>query len=185
MCCASPVSIQVSVQQDPLRVVVRDVGQLTHVEGEQAILPLAGGHVDVAIQFLGADGLGVQVPNDNLQASAVVGPKACRCSYWWRRCCCCRECAGTAGGVQGEPTATWALLLQSLEAGGPCCPPALQHCLGVGSPIQLAAWCARKPEFSSGASTATAWCAACGVFQCAPRSGCRRAPTFFRLLTSR
>ena len=72
MCTAPPIGVQVSVQQDPLGVVVRDVGQLTHVEGEEAILPLACGHVDIAIQFLGADGLGVQVPYNNLQASAGV-----------------------------------------------------------------------------------------------------------------
>ena len=34
----SPVGIQVTIQQDPLGIVIRLVGQLTHVVGQQAIL---------------------------------------------------------------------------------------------------------------------------------------------------
>ena len=62
----SPVGIQVTVQQDPLGVVIRLVGQLTHVVGQQAILPLTCSHVDIPIQLLSADTLGVQVPDGHL-----------------------------------------------------------------------------------------------------------------------
>jgi hypothetical protein len=35
-----------------LGVVIRDVGQLTHVERQEPVLPLTGRHVDVAVQLL-------------------------------------------------------------------------------------------------------------------------------------
>jgi len=62
----SPVGIQVTIQQDPLGVVIRLVGQLTHVVGQQAVLPLTCRHVDVPIQLLSADTLGIQIPDCHL-----------------------------------------------------------------------------------------------------------------------
>lgn len=55
----SPVGIEISIEQNPLRVVIRDIGQLAHVVGQQAILPLTSGHVDIAckINDVGKEGM--------------------------------------------------------------------------------------------------------------------------------
>lgn len=61
-----PVGIQVTIQQDPLGVVIRLIGQLSHIVRQQPILPFTGGHVYISIQLLSADTLGVQVPDGDL-----------------------------------------------------------------------------------------------------------------------
>eukprot|EP00955_Chlamydomonas_euryale_P104727 365589-Chlamydomonas_euryale.AAC.2 len=72
-----PVGVEVAVEHDPLGVVVRHVGELAHVERQQAVLPLARRHIDVPIQLLRGDGLGVDVADDDLLAvdhlEVVVG----------------------------------------------------------------------------------------------------------------
>ena len=72
-----PVGVEVPVEEDPLGVLdVRHVGELAHVVRKQAVLPLAGRHVDVAVELLGRDRLGVDVADEHLGA---VGSSGRRC----------------------------------------------------------------------------------------------------------
>ena len=71
-----PVGIEVAVEDEPLRVGVGRVLHVTHRRREQAILPLARGHVDEAIQLVGRDGLRVDVLPPSLAHLAALGPHA-------------------------------------------------------------------------------------------------------------
>lgn len=67
----APVGIEVTIQQDPLGVVIWHICQLPHVVGQEPILPLSRGHVDIPIQLLGADGFGIKIPDDHLHIVSV------------------------------------------------------------------------------------------------------------------
>jgi hypothetical protein len=56
-----PVGVEVAVEHDPLGLLVGDGRELAHDVGEEAVLPLAGGEGDEAVELLGLDGLGVQI----------------------------------------------------------------------------------------------------------------------------
>ena len=61
-----PVRVQVAVEDDPLRVLVRDRRELAHVVRHHAVLPLASRHVDVPVKLLRANRLGVDIADHNL-----------------------------------------------------------------------------------------------------------------------
>mmetsp|Transcript_12959 Transcript_12959/g.30929 ORF Transcript_12959/g.30929 Transcript_12959/m.30929 type:complete len:662 (+) Transcript_12959:973-2958(+) len=67
-----PIRIQITIEDDPLGVGVRDGPQRPHRLGEQPILPLARGHVDAPIQFVRRDRLGVDVHPSRLLARVVL-----------------------------------------------------------------------------------------------------------------
>jgi len=67
-----PVGVQVPVQHQPLRpALLRRGGHLAHGAAQHAVAPLARGHVDVAVELLGADRLWVNLAHGH--ALAVVG----------------------------------------------------------------------------------------------------------------
>lgn len=72
MYVSTPVGIQVSIKQDPFGVVIRLVGQLTHVVRQQTILPFTCAHVDVTIQLLSTDTFWIQIPNCHLESAAAA-----------------------------------------------------------------------------------------------------------------
>ena len=63
---AVPIGIKVTIQQDPLGIVIWHICQLPHVVGQQPILPLPGSHVDIPIQLLRADGFWIQISDHYL-----------------------------------------------------------------------------------------------------------------------
>mmetsp|Transcript_31209 Transcript_31209/g.79124 ORF Transcript_31209/g.79124 Transcript_31209/m.79124 type:complete len:1071 (+) Transcript_31209:5803-9015(+) len=68
-----PVGVEVAVQDDPLGVGARGVGVLAEQQREDAVLPLPGGEVDVAVELGRRDGLGVEVLDRRLEAPLAVG----------------------------------------------------------------------------------------------------------------
>mmetsp|Transcript_30311 Transcript_30311/g.36797 ORF Transcript_30311/g.36797 Transcript_30311/m.36797 type:complete len:493 (-) Transcript_30311:2152-3630(-) len=61
-----PVRVKVSVKHDPLRVLVRHVCKLTHVERHQTVLPLTSRQVHISVELLGGDRLRVDITNGHL-----------------------------------------------------------------------------------------------------------------------
>jgi hypothetical protein len=56
--------INVTIQDNPLVLVGGVVGHLTEGHADQSLLPLTSGWVQVAIQLIARDGLGVDRPAD-------------------------------------------------------------------------------------------------------------------------
>ena len=58
--------VNVSIQHNPLGVIIGEVGHVPHDGGEQAILPLTRGWIDEAKEFVCGNGLGIDVLPDRL-----------------------------------------------------------------------------------------------------------------------
>ena len=81
----NPHWVNVSIQHNPLWVVIGEVGHVSHDGGEQAVLPLSCGWVDEAKQLICGDGLGVDVLPDWFQLQVVVGPVQGAQDLWERK----------------------------------------------------------------------------------------------------
>lgn len=68
-----PVSIKITVENNPLVVVVWDLSETTHSGGHKSIDPLTSLHVNDTVQLIGLHDLRVQIGNDSLVVVSCVG----------------------------------------------------------------------------------------------------------------
>ena len=68
-----PVGIQIAVANHPLGICSGCILKLAQEHGEYSILPLTRCHVDIAVEFCGQNGFGIQVSHSGLEATLAIG----------------------------------------------------------------------------------------------------------------
>ena len=66
-----PLGIQVTIEEQPLGVLVGDLAEGTEGFGEETVFPLLGGQV-VAVEIFGGDGFGVDIGDDCFLSGSVL-----------------------------------------------------------------------------------------------------------------